>query len=78
MHYIRKNLAGKTLAKVVAERDENVFGKVGTSAEEIMKSLTGKSVLDARQQGKYFWYASTIQHMIFIVRPAPLNLLSYA
>lgn len=75
MHYIRKNLAGKTLAKVVAERDENVFGKVGTSADEIMKSLTGKRVLDARQQGKYFWYASNIPHVISIVRPTPLKLL---
>lgn len=56
VHYIRKNLVGKTLAKVTAEKDKNVFGKVGTSAEEIIKHLTGKKVVDARQQGKYFWY----------------------
>lgn len=46
---------GKTLAKVVAQVDENVFGKVGCSAEAFMKALEGKKVLDARQQGKYFW-----------------------
>jgi len=56
VHYIRKHLVGKTLAKVTAEKDENVFGKVGTSAEEMVKQLTGKKVVDARQQGKYFWY----------------------
>ena len=55
VHYLRKNLVGKTLAKVVAEDDGNVFGKVGTSSKEIMKALTGKKVLDAKQQGKYFW-----------------------
>lgn len=62
VHYIRKNLVGKTLAKVIAEKDENVFGKVGTSAEEIMKHLTGKKVVDARQQGKYFWYVPDIDN----------------
>jgi len=46
---------GKTLAVVKAQHDENVFGKVGTSAAEFEKALTGKKVLDARQQGKYFW-----------------------
>ena len=55
VHYMRKHLVGKTLAKVVAQEDANVFGKVGTSADEIMKSLTGKKVVDAKQQGKYFW-----------------------
>ena len=46
---------GKTLAKVVAEDDGNVFGKVGTSGYEVMKALSGKKVVDAKQQGKYFW-----------------------
>lgn len=55
MHYIRKHLVGKTLAKVVAQPDEIIFGRVGTSAEEVMKALTGKKIVDARQQGKYFW-----------------------
>lgn len=48
---------GKTLSVVKAQDDSNVFGKAGTSGAEFQKSLTGKKVLDAGQQGKYFWYA---------------------
>jgi formamidopyrimidine-DNA glycosylase len=55
VHYIRKHLVGKTLAKVVAVDDASVYGKVGTSGAEFQKALTGKSVVDAGQQGKYFW-----------------------
>lgn len=55
VHYLRKHLVGKTLKKVTALEDNNVFGKVGTSHTEIMKQLTGKKVVDAGQQGKYFW-----------------------
>ena len=55
VHYIRKHLVGKTLAKVIAIDDSSVYGKVGTSGAEFQKALTGKSVVDAGQQGKYFW-----------------------
>jgi formamidopyrimidine-DNA glycosylase len=55
VHFIRKNLVGKTLAKVTATDDPNVYGKVGTSAAEFQKHMTGKKILDAGQQGKYFW-----------------------
>jgi formamidopyrimidine-DNA glycosylase len=55
VHYIRKHLVGKTLAKVVATDDPNVYGKVGTSGAEFQKAMTGKKVVDAGQQGKYFW-----------------------
>ena len=55
VHLLRKHVVGKTLAVVKAQHDENVFGKVGTSAAEFEKALTGKRVVDARQQGKYFW-----------------------
>jgi formamidopyrimidine-DNA glycosylase len=55
VHYIRKHLVGKTLAKVVAVDDSSVYGKVGTSGAEFQKALTGKKVVDAGQQGKYFW-----------------------
>ena len=55
VHYIHKHLVGRTLQKVTALEDANVFGKVGTSHTEIMKRLTGKKVVDAGQQGKYFW-----------------------
>jgi formamidopyrimidine-DNA glycosylase len=32
-----------------------VYGKVGTSASAVSAALTGKKILAARQQGKYFW-----------------------
>jgi len=69
VHYIRKNLVGRTLAKVIAEKDEKVFGTVGTSAEEIMKHLTGKKVVDARQQGKYFWYVLGFDNSFPVSQP---------
>ena len=56
VHYLQKHFVGRTLATVKAQHDENVFGKVGTSAAEFEKALRGKKVLSARQQGKYFWY----------------------
>ena len=56
VNYLQKHFVGRTLAAVRAQHDENVFGKVGTSAAEFEKALKGKKVLSARQQGKYFWY----------------------
>ena len=56
VHYLQKHFVGKTLAAVKAQHDENVFGKVGTSAAEFEKALKGKRVVNARRQGKYFWY----------------------
>lgn len=55
VHYLRKHLVGKTLAAVKAQEDNNVFGKAATTAAEFQKAMTGKKVLDAGQQGKYFW-----------------------
>ncbi|ETI21934.1 formamidopyrimidine-DNA glycosylase [Cladophialophora carrionii CBS 160.54] len=55
VHYIRKLLVGKTIAKVSAQDDPIVYGKVGTSAAEFEQHMTGKTVVDAGQQGKYFW-----------------------
>jgi formamidopyrimidine-DNA glycosylase len=55
VHYLRKTLVGKTLSVVKAPDDANVFGKVGTSGSEFEKAMTGKKVVDAGQQGKYFW-----------------------
>ena len=55
VNYIQKHLVGKTVAKVKAQHDEIVFGKVGCSAEAFEQAMAGKKVLDARQQGKYFW-----------------------
>jgi len=55
VHYIRKHLVGKTLTKVTAADDALVYGKVGTSGAEFEKAMAGKMVVDAGQQGKYFW-----------------------
>lgn len=55
VYFIRKTLVGKTLSVVKAQDDANVFGKVGTSAAEFQAALTGKKVISAGQQGKYFW-----------------------
>ncbi|KIW31339.1 formamidopyrimidine-DNA glycosylase [Cladophialophora immunda] len=55
VHFIRKLLVGKTIAKVTATDDASVYGKVGTSAAEFEKHMAGKKIIDAGQQGKYFW-----------------------
>lgn len=55
VHFLRESLVGKTLSKVVALDDSNVFGKVGTSGPAFEKALTGRKVVGAGQQGKYFW-----------------------
>ncbi|KAL8849630.1 MAG: hypothetical protein Q9221_005397 [Calogaya cf. arnoldii] len=66
VNYLHKHLVGRTLAVVNAQHDENVFGKVGTTAAEFQKALTGKKVVDARQQGKYFWLVmSSPPHPLF-------------
>ena len=61
VHFVRTHLVGKTLASVTAQDDANVFGKVGTTAQEFEKALTGKTIVDAGQQGKYFWYVSIFE-----------------
>jgi formamidopyrimidine-DNA glycosylase len=55
VHYLKKHAVGRTVSSVVAENDDIVYGKVGCSASAFRKSMTGKKILDARQQGKYFW-----------------------
>ena len=55
MHFLRQHLVGRRIAKVQAQHDENVYGKVGTSAAEFVAALEGKEVVGAGQQGKYFW-----------------------
>lgn len=56
---------GRTIASVRAEEDDLLFGKVGTSASAFKTAMTGKKVIDARQQGKYFW-------LIMESKPHPL------
>jgi formamidopyrimidine-DNA glycosylase len=55
VHFLRQHLVGKKVAFAKALHDENIFGKVGTSAAEFEKAMTGKKILAAGQQGKYFW-----------------------
>lgn len=55
VHFVRKHLVGKTVGKVQASHDDNVYGKVGTSAAEFEKAMMGKKIVGAGQQGKYFW-----------------------
>lgn len=66
VHFLRQHLAGKTLSKVTAQVDENVYGKVGCSAEAFEEAMTGKKVLDAKQQGKYFWYVRSYRIRPFL------------
>ncbi|KAI4598335.1 hypothetical protein KJ359_003219 [Pestalotiopsis sp. 9143b] len=54
-HYLRIHLVGKTIKKVTAPDDANVFGKVGTSGPAFEKALAGRTVVGAGSQGKYFW-----------------------
>lgn len=55
MHYLKKHVVGRTIASVKAQEDEIIYGKVGTSASAFKAAMTGNKVVDARQQGKYFW-----------------------
>ncbi|KAL1859601.1 hypothetical protein VTK73DRAFT_7535 [Phialemonium thermophilum] len=57
VHFLRLHLVGKTIKKVNAIDDNNVFGKAGTTGQEFAAALTGKKVVDAGSQGKYFWFA---------------------
>ncbi|KAL1607769.1 hypothetical protein SLS60_002705 [Paraconiothyrium brasiliense] len=55
VHYLKKNAAGRVIKAVKAQEDTIVYGKVGTSASEFEKAMAGKKIIDAKQQGKYFW-----------------------
>jgi len=55
VHFLRLHLVGKTIKTAKAIEDASVFGKVGTTGPEVAAALTGKKVLSAGTQGKYFW-----------------------
>ena len=59
--YLRKHLAGKTIASVRGPQDDIVFKD--TTAELFQKAMKGKKVVDAKQQGKYFWYAALYEEI---------------
>lgn len=55
VHFLRAHLVGKTIKTATAIDDANVFGKVGTTGDEVAKALKGKKVISSGNQGKYFW-----------------------
>ncbi|KAI5201993.1 hypothetical protein AUEXF2481DRAFT_864 [Aureobasidium subglaciale EXF-2481] len=55
VHFLRKHCANKKISNILIQEDNIVYGKVGTSASAFQKAFTGKKILDAKQQGKYFW-----------------------
>ncbi|KAI5849671.1 Formamidopyrimidine-DNA glycosylase N-terminal domain-containing protein [Durotheca rogersii] len=54
-HFLRRHLVGKTISRVFALDDANVFGKAGTTGLAFQEALAGKEVTDVGSQGKYFW-----------------------
>ncbi|KAK7193484.1 hypothetical protein DPSP01_000044 [Paraphaeosphaeria sporulosa] len=55
VHFLKKYAAGRVINAVQTQEDTIVYGKVGTSASEFQRAMTGKKIVDAKQQGKYFW-----------------------
>ncbi|KAK8434946.1 putative formamidopyrimidine-DNA glycosylase, partial [Phyllosticta citricarpa] len=55
VHFLRRHLVGRSIRNVLTQEDDIVYGKVGTSASAFRSALTGKKVVGAGQQGKYFW-----------------------
>ena len=58
VHFIRKHLVGHTIATITAADDTNVYGKNltgATTGADFQKHLKGNKIIDAGQQGKYFW-----------------------
>lgn len=55
MHYLHKHLVDKRIINTLVQEDDIIYGKVGTSASAFKRAMDGKTVLDARQQGKYFY-----------------------
>lgn len=55
VHYLSKHLTNKTIKAVQTAEDDIVYGKVGCSAKAFKEAITGKTVVAAKQQGKYFY-----------------------
>jgi formamidopyrimidine-DNA glycosylase len=53
VHRLRMHLVGRTISSVRAIEDTVVFKD--TTSELFKEAITGKKVVDAGQQGKYFW-----------------------
>lgn len=50
VHFLRQHLVGKTVAKVKAPDDINVFGKVGCSGPAFESALKGRTVSNGRNK----------------------------
>jgi formamidopyrimidine-DNA glycosylase len=55
VHFLRTHLVNRKIASVTAPDDPIVFGKAGCTSTEFVAAMTGKTVREAKQQGKYFW-----------------------
>jgi len=53
---LKNYLAGKKLKHVAVMGDPVVF--MDTTAGEFLRTMEGRTVLDAKSLGKYFWYAT--------------------
>lgn len=50
VHFLRLHVVGKRIVSASAIDDKNVFGKVGTSGEEVETALKGKKVRNSLLQ----------------------------
>ena len=55
VHFLKTHLVGKRINVAKAIEDVNVFGKAGTTGDEVTAAFKGKKVVGAGSQGKYFW-----------------------
>jgi formamidopyrimidine-DNA glycosylase len=55
VYFLRIHLVGKTIKTAEAIDDASVFGKAGTTGSAVAAALTGRRVVSAGTQGKYFW-----------------------
>ncbi|EPE10388.1 formamidopyrimidine-dna glycosylase [Ophiostoma piceae UAMH 11346] len=55
VHFLKAHLVGKRIKVANAIEDVNVFGKAGTTGDEVAAAFKGKKVVGAGSQGKYFW-----------------------
>ncbi|KAF2668102.1 hypothetical protein BT63DRAFT_457403 [Microthyrium microscopicum] len=55
VHFLRRHVINRKIVKIHTQEDTIVYGKVGCSASQFQSSLVNKTVVDVKQQGKYFW-----------------------
>lgn len=56
VHYLKKHVVSRRIANILTTEDALVYNaKANCTASSFAAALKGKKVLDAKQQGKYFW-----------------------